>query len=178
MTQLELDDAIVSSSPGASAVFDPTRTYRYQLWRHIGQSHRRVCWIMLNPSTADEAQDDPTIRRCIGFGRAWGFGSLVVVNLFALRSTDPRALRGHADPVGPDNDRAIVASARDASLVVAAWGVHGALGGRDAHVAELLASVRVDVHCLAMTKSGAPVHPLYQPGNALPKPWLRPRRST
>lgn len=167
MTLALFDDA---GSP-VSALFDATRTYRYELHREIGRELRRVCWIMLNPSTADETQDDPTVRRCIGFGRAWGFGRLTIVNLFALRSTDPRALRGHTDPVGPDNDLAIVSSARMADLVVAAWGVHGALGGRAGHVAGLLAAARINVHCLGTTKSGAPVHPLYQPAHALPKPW-------
>src|ERR1019366_833740 len=83
------------------------RPYRYSLWRRVGESRRRVLFVMLNPSTADAIVDDPTIRRCMGFARTWGFGELEVCNLFAYRSPCPSALLRAADPVGPSNDRAL-----------------------------------------------------------------------
>ncbi len=118
---------------------------------------------MLNPSTADAAADDPTIRRCIGFARAWGFGALEVVNLFAYRATRPADLFAADDPVGPRNDRFVRAAARSAAMVVAAWGVHGTRRGRDADV---LATLRIlgSVHCLGTTKRGQPRHPLFVRG--------------
>lgn len=132
--------------------------YRYLLWRRWADADS-LLFIMLNPSTADAAQDDPTIRRCIGFARAWGFGGVEVVNLFAWRATLPRDLARARAPVGPHNDRAIVEAAARSRAVIAAWGVHGALRGREAEVARLLASTRL--RCLGTTIEGAPRHPLY-----------------
>jgi hypothetical protein len=143
-----------TSSSGASFA----GPYRYLLWRRWTDASS-VLFVMLNPSTADARRDDPTIRRCIGFARAWGFGGVEVVNLFAWRATDPRELRRAADPIGPDNDRAIAKAAARNHAIIAAWGVHGALLERDRQVAVLLAGARV--HCLARTGNGAPRHPLY-----------------
>src|SRR5262245_13227298 len=109
----------------SSAELSPCGRYRYALTRTWGDPKKVVCWVMLNPSTADADQDDPTIRRCLGFSRAWGAGGLVVVNLFALRATDPDQLRIAADPVGPDNDSHL-STAAFGRLVVAAWGARGA----------------------------------------------------
>ena len=121
---------------------------------------------MLNPSTADAVRDDPTIRRCIGFARAWGYRRLVVTNIFALRATLPSALRGAADPVGPRNDRYILRAARDADRVVCAWGVHGALGNREAEVLALLRDLALEN--LGLTQGGYPRHPLYVAGLTVP----------
>lgn len=135
-------------------------TYRYRLWRIWDPALARICWIMLNPSTADALLDDATVRRCVGFSRAWGYGSLEVVNLFALRSTDPRALRSHPDPVGPENDLAIESAVRRSLRVVAAWGNHGWIGGRDEIVRDRLRRLGVDPYHLGLTKQGRPRHPV------------------
>jgi hypothetical protein len=141
----------------SSACFSDCGNYRYSLTREWDNSLPTACFCMLNPSTADQHADDPTIRRCISFAKTWGCGALEVVNLFAYRSTDPTGLRAIADPVGEENDRYIMQAAKRASVVVAAWGVHGAYKGRDVDVLPLLG----DVQCLGVTKEGFPKHPLY-----------------
>jgi len=149
-----------------SARFSPCRTYRYGLWRRWGVGHTLMV-VGLNPSTADETQDDPTIRRCIGFARAWGFGALRMANLFAYRAVSPERLRQAADPIGPENDRSLQELADGAGLVLAAWGVHGTLGGRDAEVLRLLPELQI----LRLTRDGHPGHPLYLPAGLKPQPW-------
>lgn len=151
-----------------AAVFDPTGRYRYRLERYWG-SGPCVAFVMLNPNTADATHDDPTIRRCVGFARRWGFGRLVVVNLFAYRARHPRALRTVRDPVGPDADRHLVAAAAEAHRVVAAWGNHGQWRGRDEAALALLGAPL----CLGLTNSGAPRHPLYLPADTSPVPLHR-----
>lgn len=149
----------------SSAVLSDCGTYRYALartWR-VGAG-RQVCWVMLNPSTADAEQDDPTIRRCIGFSKAWGFGSLIVVNLFALRSTDPKALHAHVDPVGPDNDAHIAVAAATSDRIVCAWGAGGVLANRGLRVLDVLAPLQ-PAH-LGLTKGNQPRHPLYARADA------------
>ena len=116
---------------------------------------------MLNPSTADAERDDATIRRCIALSRGHGFDALVVVNLFALRATDPKRLRAAADPVGAQNDRVITRALARATTVIAAWGTHGTLAARDAVVAARLHATGRDVRCLGRTQDGHPRHPLY-----------------
>jgi len=128
---------------------------------------------MLNPSSATEAVDDPTIRRVAGFSRRWGFGSAVVVNLFALRSTNPAAIALHPDPVGPENDASIVGAAATADQMVVAWGNHGAVSNpatgavRHTEVAALLPDVTP--LCLGVTALGQPRHPLYMPWETVPR---------
>src|SRR5262249_19438175 len=122
-----------------ATVLSPCRAYRYVLWRTwggVGADYAAV--VRLNPSSADEKPGDPTVRRCVGFARRWGYGALCLVNLFALRATDPAALKAHAAPVGPDNDRWLIEAARGAAVVVAAWGAGGAYLGRGETVARLL----------------------------------------
>ncbi len=158
-----------------SARFDRSGVYRYSLTRRWSGGGGAVAFVMLNPSTADALRDDPTIRRCIGFARAWGFGALEVVNLFAFRATHPSQLRAAADPVGPRNNRILRAALSRADAVVAAWGVHGSWGGRDRAVLRLL-SARKDQtwpapQCLGLTKQGHPRHPLYLPLNAARRPY-------
>jgi hypothetical protein len=133
--------------------------YRYLLWRRWADA-ASLLFVMLNPSTADAERDDPTIRRCVGFARAWGFGGVEVVNLFAWRATYPGELRRARDPVGPHNDGVILAAAARNQAVLAAWGNHGALGARDRQVAALLAPFRPR-SLGALTAGGAPRHPLY-----------------
>lgn len=148
-----------------STVCSPCGTWRYLLHRRLIQDALppRICnFVMLNPSTADAVQDDPTIRRCIRFARAWGYSDLLVTNLFALRATDPRQLRTHPAPVGPENDDWLSRAAKSATVVVCAWGNHGKLGGRAAEVSALFEQTCTGpLLCLGATKLGEPRHPLY-----------------
>ena len=156
------------------ATFSPCRTYRYSLERSWSSDGSRCVFCMLNPSTADESVNDPTIRRCIGFAKKWGLGGLWVVNIFALRSTNPHGLVVHADPIGPENDRYLLEACGYGDLFVCAWGVHGTCLGRDKNVLRLLslhANVKI-VH-LGLTKDGHPKHPLYLSGNSEPVEWTR-----
>jgi hypothetical protein len=138
--------------------------YRYWLARTWSNDLPPVTFVMLNPSTADGTYDDPTIRRCIGFAREWGYGGIVVVNLFAYRATYPRELSIVPDPVGPDNDAYIEMAACHRTVV--AWGAQKT-HGRDLHVATLL----TDPLCLGRTKRGAPLHPLFVPHGTPLIPW-------
>lgn len=151
------------------ATFSRCRAYRYSLWRIWNAARRPLCFVMLNPSTADEIQNDPTVERCEQRARRMGFGGLLVANIFALRSTDPAALYGHADPVGPRNDIAILRAAERAELVVCAWGRHGNLGGRGHAVLHRLNSV-CNPHVLRMNADGTPAHPLYLSYACAPRP--------
>jgi hypothetical protein len=141
-----------------SAYLSPCRTWRYSLTRDVAPltGDGTVAFIGLNPSTADETTDDPTIRRCIDFARRWGYARLTMINLYAFRATDPRDLRAASDPVGPDNDCTIAKVVGGVDLVVVAWGVH-ADSERAARVLALIGAP----HCLGTTKAGAPRHPLY-----------------
>ncbi len=143
------------------AEFDATGQYRYTLWREWDGSQPRVGFVMLNPSTADATADDPTIRRCMGFARRWGCGSVEVVNLFAYRATRPQLLQQAIEPVGLDNDRQILAASRRVSWLVLAWGNFGSWLGRDRAVVALLNSV--NCYCLGLNRTGSPKHPLYLP---------------
>lgn len=149
------------------AHLSPCRTYRYALWRRWGGGPHAM-FIGLNPSTADETADDPTIRRCIGFARAWGYGALCMTNLFAYRATQPADMKKATDPIGWENDAYLRRLAAEAGVVVAAWGAHGAFKGRDQ-------SVRLSVrglHYLRLTKDGHPGHPLYLPASLRPVAWV------
>lgn len=139
--------------------------YRYKLWRQWAPGHRAL-FIMLNPSTADAEQDDPTIRRCVSFAKALRCGSLDVVNLFAYRATDPHELAGATDPVGPDNNETIRVAIRQAHVLVAAWGANPAAKGRAERVDEIARREGRMLYALGTTKAGAPRHPLYLPGDA------------
>lgn len=157
---------------GNDALVTEDGVYRYWLRRWVGndpaKEPRILNVIMLNPSTADADHNDPTIRRCIGFARAWRFSILIVTNLFAFRATNPRDLRDYPwlDKVGPDNDNHVQIQAYRADAVLAAWGTLGSLHGRDARVRSLLGSLMVD--CLGRTRHGAPRHPLYVPRSTQP----------
>lgn len=161
--------------PGAS--MSSCGLYRYALWRDwsmggdlfSGKKGRRVCWIMLNPSTADAETDDPTIRRCIGFSKAWGYDGMLVVNLFAYRATKPADMLAADDPVGPENDKIIQEAARSSltALVVCAWGAN-APEDRAAHALRLIREAGATPHALRLTKSDAPAHPLYLPKTSEP----------
>ncbi len=152
----------------AEAAFSPCGAYRYALTLTWSPAGSRVTWIMLNPSTADAARNDPTIERCERRSRALGHGAMRAVNLFALRATRPADMKRAADPVGPRGDAALAAALRWADAVICAWGVHGHHAGRDR---EVLARVRHPL-VLGLTAAGHPRHPLYVPYAAAPAPWL------
>ena len=153
------------------AVIDPTGRYRYTLWRSW-RSGSTVGFIMLNPSTADYRQNDPTIRRCISFAQAWGYGSLEVVNLFAYRTAYPRQLKQVTDPTGVENDRCLEAAVRRAEAVILAWGNWGGLYRRDRTVLKLLAPYQSKLYCLDRNQSGHPRHLLYVKGTVRPTPYV------
>lgn len=125
-------------------------------------------FIGLNPSTADETQDDPTVRRCIRYSKDWGYGALYMTNIFSFRATDPKVMKRFDDPVGPDNNVTLIRLAAHAGIVVAAWGVHGAYMGRGDTVRRFLLH---DLHVLKLTKGGHPCHPLYLKADLKPVPW-------
>lgn len=154
-------DVIVKTSGTSSAVFSPCGKYRYRLSRCWNPDTMPACFIMLNPSTADEMKNDPTVERCEQRSRAMGHGGLIVANIFALRSTDPKALYSAPDPVGPDNDEAIIAAAEAAAVVICGWGAHGAFGERGKTVLALLYANSIKPHALKLNADGAPAHPLY-----------------
>ncbi|WP_444453911.1 DUF1643 domain-containing protein [Rhodobacter capsulatus] len=147
------------------AVYSDCEAYRYLLTRVWDDRLPRALFVMLNPSTATEVQNDPTVERCERRARALGFGAFRVTNIFAYRATDPRAMRAVADPVGPENDAAIRESlgwaGGPADRIVCAWGTHGAHLDRGAAVARLLRDSGRDLHHLGLTAAGAPKHPLY-----------------
>lgn len=151
--------------------------HRFALWRTWDDAKTRVCWVMLNPSTADATLDDPTIRRCVGFAKAWGHGGVVVANLFALRSTDPRALAlaDRETAVGPGNDDAILKAADRCEYVVAAWGNRGTLYGRGDEVLTALHAVGHAVYCIGVTRTLQPAHPLYVRSDARPELFRKAR---
>lgn len=176
------------------AVISDCGLYRYWLRRLIGLrvlgrlvgEAKPICFVMHNPSTADATQDDPTIRRCIGYAKAWGGTELIVVNRFAYRSTDPDAIFATttADPVGPENDEAIVRAVEcchaNGGLAVAAWGAPGAsakwrrkvLENRTQAILRMLADRGLPLHVLALSQDGTPKHPLYLKGDLLPTRWV------
>ena len=154
-------------------VFDVSGRYRYSLWRAWSAYHPRIAFVLLNPSTADEQRNDPTIRRCMGFARAWNFGSMEVVNLFAYRATDYRELFKVNDPIGEENNRFLMQAVERCSTVVLGWGAKGPLLGRDRQVISLFAGLK-DVYCLGITKDGQPRHPLYVKGDTSLVPFFSP----
>lgn len=156
----------------SGASFSECGRYRYFLFRVWDECRPGIVWIMLNPSTADENVLDPTLTRCMNYSKAWGFGAMEVVNLFALRSTDPKRLRDKAiDPVGPLNDRSIAITVHAAPMVVCAWGANEFARHRASDVARMLKSRGIDPYALRVLKSGAPAHPLYQKSDLRPVPY-------
>jgi len=151
----------------SGAIFGPDREYRYRLHRTWNTEKLTVAFIMLNPSTADETANDPTVRRCIGYAKDWGYGTLLVGNIFALRSTDPKQLYEHTAPVGPDNDDHLQSINETAERTIAAWGTYGSLRDRGIAVTKMLEGLQA----LNVTKHGHPNHPLYQPRNAEIQPY-------
>jgi hypothetical protein len=153
------------------AIFSPDDRYRYALWRLWDEDKGVLCIIGLNPSTADAVNNDPTVERCQRRARMMGYGGLRMANIFAYRATDPKRMLAAPDPVGPENDAAILQAAKDSALVVCAWGAHGAHLDRGRAVAKMLREAGVELYCLGVTDGGQPFHPLYIPYVTLPRPW-------
>lgn len=158
----------------AGAVLSDCERYRYRLWRVWDASLPKVCFVMLNPSTADENVLDPTVSRCKKRGETLGYGGLEVVNIFALRSTDPKALYEMECPTGEFNNTAIHAAADQCSTVICGWGTHGSLEGRGVSVMNLLLNYFQDkTHYLKLNSDGSPAHPLYLPYSLQPVLWSK-----
>jgi hypothetical protein len=150
------------------ATFSPCRQYRYTLFRQWDENIPPLAFLMLNPSTADETQNDPTVERCQRRAQSSGAGGVVVLNIFALRSTDPKALYSHADPIGPKNDESIVGVAGAIGSVICAWGTHGALNERGKTVLSWLRAHDIKPLALKINADGSPAHPLYLPYSLQP----------
>ena len=178
-------DMFVAPPAAPLATWSPCKRYRYTLRRTWSRAEsypdgpiRLVTWILLNPSTADEKADDPTIRRCIEYSKTWRFDGLIIVNAYALRSTDPKGLWTVEDPNGPENDAAIISACRESAVtyngksvgrVVCGWGANLRNDRRDA-LAKLL--VGVDLSALKVNANGSPAHPLYQRSDMVPRPFI------
>ena len=154
----------------AGATFSKCRRWRYLLWRCWDDSKPVANFLMLNPSTADELKLDPSCTRARNYAERWGYGALIVTNIFGWRSTDPKGLLRCKDPVGRGNDAAIVRAVKEAKLVVCAWGNHGEHLKRGESVLGLLKGVRL--HALRVNGAGHPAHPLYLPSSLLPTEFL------
>lgn len=151
------------------AVISDCQRYRYELRRVWEQDKPLVLFIGLNPSTADALTDDNTSRVCINYAKRWGYGGLLMGNLFAFRSTDQSALYTATDPIGPENDIQLLKLQKEAAMVICAWSATGSYKGRDKTVLEL-----IDLpYCLTRLKSGHPGHPLYKSASLLPVPYNR-----
>lgn len=154
----------------SGAMFSRCRKWRYLLWRRWGEGPV-ANFLMLNPSTADELKLDPSCTRARVYAEQWGFGALMVTNLFGWRATDPEEMKAVRDPVGRGNDRAILNAAVESALVVCAWGNHGGHLGRAEAVLRLLKKERIRLHALRVNGGGHPAHPLYLPGSLRAAPW-------
>lgn len=158
-----------STVPGLlkSAYFSEDMLYRYSLSRTWDTGLSKVNFIGLNPSTADHEIDDPTIRRCMGFAKSWGYGGIIMTNLFAFRATDPSDMKKAEDPLGPENQDHIVEVSNQSRISVACWGKHGVYLNRQNHVLRYFNRL----HYLKLNKDGTPAHPLYLPGHLTPQPY-------
>lgn len=167
---MQLD--LVQPGMTKGAELSPCRTWRYALWRQWDwQGYGNQCmFIGLNPSTADENEDDPTIRRCIRFAKDWGYGGLIMMNAFAFRATKPKDMKAAADPVGPGNDEALGYRRSQVGLIIAAWGNHCP----DKREMEVCHAIGRAIYCLGTTKSGKPKHPLYLRADTKPEHFWSP----
>jgi hypothetical protein len=155
----------------AGATFSACRRWRTLLWRRWDEGKPAANFLMLNPSTADETVLDPTCSRARDYAERWGFGTLLVTNVFAWRATDPGEMKAAEDPVGKGNDAAILRAARQSRIVVCAWGNHGAYLERSARVKRHLEKAGIALYALRLNANGEPAHPLYLPGKLRPTRW-------
>jgi len=157
------------SPPEKAASFSRCKKYRYTLWRDwrdLITPSGYVMFIGLNPSTADDFQDDATIRRCMVYAATWGYGAVCMTNAFAYRARDPEVMKKQSDPVGPDNNKHLIQIAKEASIIVAAWGIHGTFKNRGRELMEMIPGL----HYLQLTEGGQPRHPLYLKKTLRPMP--------
>jgi len=155
----------------SEAAYSDCGSYRYWLKREWARKGGIVNFVMLNPSKADEFNNDPTVERCERRARMLGFAGFSVTNIFAWRDTDPKAMRKAAKPIGPDNDQVLLEMAQSARQVIAAWGTHGAHQGRGPVTARLLRENGIPMFHLGLSKEGHPRHPLYISYSVSPEPW-------
>ena len=158
--------SIVKSDSGA--LFSSCRRWRYLLWRRWDAARPVANFLMLNPSTADEWKLDPSCTRARVYAERWGYGALIVTNIFGWRATDPEEMKAVPDPVGRGNDRAILRAAREAEIVVCAWGNHGAHRGRSTAVLDALKAHAIRLYAIRLNGEGEPAHPLYLPAKLKP----------
>ena len=144
----------------SDAEISSCKTYRYFLQRTWDINNEMMTFIMLNPSKADALKDDPTIRKCVMLAKKENCSGIYVINLFALRSSQPKDLYIHNNPVGPDNDYWIDEITKKSKIIVVAWGNDGNLLNRDIEVCEKLKSLGLNLYCLGLNKNGSPKHPL------------------
>jgi len=153
------------------AIYSDCENYRYSLTRIWDNTAPRVLFVMLNPSTATEVQNDPTVERCERRARALGYGAFCVCNIFAYRATDPKVMRAQTDPIGPENDTAISDAALWANDIVCAWGTHGAHKNRGPEVEQILRAQPKPLAHLGLSIAGHPKHPLYIGYKTQPQRW-------
>ena len=153
------------------AVFSPDRLYRYTLYRTWDSGIGFLQVIGLNPSTADETQDDPTVRRCIGYAKDWGFKGLCMTNIFAWRDTLPENMKKASDPIGLHNDYWLLEMGKDAGCVLAAWGTHGSYLNRGYKVRSLFRDAGIQLFHIGLNKDRSPKHPLYLKKDAKREPY-------
>ena len=154
----------------SKAVYSPDLRYRYGLTR-TWASGNTVLFVMLNPSTATEVQNDATVERCERRARLLGFGGFAVANIFAFRATDPQVMRAEPDPIGPENDRSILELAESSQQIICAWGTHGVHLHRGEWVKAMLKPVSTGLFHLGLSQAGHPKHPLYISYDKQPERW-------
>lgn len=163
---------ITKGTSAAGAIFSDCEKYRYRLWRVWDESKQKVCFLMLNPSIADENQLDPTVTRCKKRAQALGYGGFEVVNIFALRSTDPTELYKTDDPMGSGNLEAIAEAVIDSDIVICAWGCDGKLMDVGETVKNQICGFFPEkLHYLKLNRDGSPTHPLYLKYSLQPTRW-------
>lgn len=155
--KIKIIDGMACDAVG-QAVFSECCKYRYSLTREWDRDKKKVLFLLLNPSTADESKNDPTIRRCINYAKDWGYGGLYIGNIFAFRATDPLVMKKQSDPIGPLNNGFILYLHKQAAITVAGWGSNGSFLDREAYIKRLLKN---NIYYLKLTKDRHPGHPLY-----------------
>ena len=148
----------------SGADFSKCRKYRYTLWRFWDRSLPKVMFLGLNPSTADEIKNDPTVTRCINYAKLWGFGGMYMMNIFAFRTTYPVELKKANDPIGKNNNSWIMKISKDVDKCIGAWGNDGNFMSRH----ETICKIIPELYCLKINQSGQPSHPLYLKSDITP----------